>query len=206
MSKVLRGEKLDDCQSWLAPEVRHGESGNGLLTAGQMEALQEQARQEGFQQGLEEGRQAGAEQVEEKIRRLETLLGVLQDPVSMLDETVEQQLVELAMTVARQLVRREIRAEPEQVIAVVREALAVLPVASPSVQLLLHPEDVELVREALSMHDSEQTIRIVEDPVQTRGGCRVLTDTSQIDATVESRLNAVIASVLGGERRGDSQA
>ena len=34
----------------------------------------------------------------------------------------------------------------------------------------------------------------------SRGGCRVSTDTSRIDATVENRVNAVIAEVLGGER------
>jgi flagellar assembly protein FliH len=49
-------------------------------------------------------------------------------------------------------------------------------------------------------------MQIVADPLQTRGGCRVLTDTSQIDASVEARLNAVIAHVLGGERSSDGEA
>ncbi len=56
------------------------------------------------------------------------------------------------------------------------------------------------------MKDGEQAMQIVEDPVQNRGGCRVFTDTSQIDSTVESRLNAVIAKVLGGQRSSDGEA
>jgi len=81
-----------------------------------------------------------------------------------------------------------------------------LPVAARDVRLALHPEDAVLIRQALSLQDDGQSLQIVEDPVQSPGGCRVYTDTSQIDATVESRLNAVIARVLGGQRSSDDGA
>ena len=87
---------------------------------------------------------------------------------------------------------------------VVREALAILPVASSNVQLILHPEDAELVREIYSLSETELGWRIIEDPVLARGGCKVVTDTSQIDATLESRLAALISPLLGGERSGDT--
>jgi flagellar assembly protein FliH len=45
--------------------------------------------------------------------------------------------------------------------------------------------------------------RIVEDPLITRGGCKVDTEVSHIDATVENRLAAVIATLFGGEREHD---
>jgi flagellar assembly protein FliH len=86
----------------------------------------------------------------------------------------------------------------------VREALAALPVGARDVRLALNPEDAAMIREVLSLQEGDHAIRVVEDPVQSRGGCRVLTETSQIDATVESRLNAVIANTLGGLRSTDS--
>ncbi|MGZ5576522.1 MAG: FliH/SctL family protein, partial [Methylobacter sp.] len=46
---------------------------------------------------------------------------------------------------------------------------------------------------------------IVEDPLITRGGCEVDTDISHVNATVEHRLAAVIATLLGGERESDSK-
>ena len=79
-----------------------------------------------------------------------------------------------------------------------REALAVLPVSSRAVRVLLHPEDAELVREAYALGDGDLKWQVVEDPVIQHGGCKVLTETSQIDATVESRLNAVIWNSTGG--------
>jgi flagellar assembly protein FliH len=101
------------------------------------------------------------------------------------------------------LVRRELQTDPGQVIGVVREALAALPLAARNVRLAVHPEDAVMIRDGLSLHEGNHDIRIVEDPVQSRGGCRILTENSQIDATVESRLNAVIANVLGGQRSSD---
>jgi flagellar assembly protein FliH len=175
------------------------------MTARQLEEIQERARAEGFEQGLKEGREAGQQEFVVQIQMLEKMLGGLERPFEELDNCVEQQLAQLAMLVARQLVRRELATEPEQVIAVVREALAALPVAARDIRLALHPEDVALIRQALSMQEADQTMQIVEDPVQSRGGCRVYTDVSQIDATVESRLNAVIAKVLGGQRSSDGK-
>jgi len=205
LSKVIRSEELSDCQAWSLPEVQSGgHSRNQPVTARQLEEIQEQARQEGFQQGLQEGRETGQEELLSRARQLEQILKTLDKPLEELDNSVEQQLAQLAMLVARQLVRRELKTDPEQVIGIVREALAVLPVAARDVQLALNPEDAGIVREALSLHEGEQAIRIVEDPVQSRGGCRVMTRTSQIDATIETRLNSVIAAVLGGQRHSDN--
>lgn len=205
MSRIIRGEEASDCQAWRLPEVQSGAaSRNRPVTARQLEEIQQQARQEGFQQGLQEGRDSGREELLNSIRCLEQILKTLDKPLEELDDSVEQQLAQLAMLVARQLVRRELKTDPEQVVGIVREALALLPVAARDVQLALNPEDAGIVRDALSLHEGEQAIRIVEDPVQSRGGCRVVTRTSQIDATIETRLNSVIAGVLGGQRHSDS--
>jgi len=207
LSKVIRSEDLSDCQAWLVPEVRQDGTARQArpLTARQLEEIQKRAREEGYQQGLQQGRDAGLKEMQTHIGVLQELLNSLDKPFEQLDDAVEQQVAELAMLVARQLVRRELASEPEQVIAVVREALAALPVAARNVRLALHPEDALLVRDMLAAGGGASHIQIVEDPVQQRGGCRVITDTSQIDASVETRLNAVIAHVLGGQRRSDGE-
>ncbi len=215
MSKLIPKEELEDrYEAWQVPEVQgvlvgrdakeeEAHRSRTQLTAQQIEEIQEQARKEAFEQGLQEGIRAGQQEIQRQVQRLEKLLVTLQRPFEELDEGVEQQLSELAMLVARHLVRREITTEPGQVIAAVREALAALPMASREVRVHLHPEDAQLVREAFSLQDQEAQIHILDDPVQSRGGCRVQTESSQIDATVESRLNALIAQVLGGEREED---
>lgn len=203
MSKIIRANDLQGCETWHVPEVGTGDEAQRPVTARQLEEIQEQARREGFEEGLGEGREAGAREFSEHIQRLEQLVSALARPFEELDESVEQQLAQLSMIVARQLIRRELKTEPEQVIGVVRDALAALPLAARNVRLSLHPEDAALVSKALSLQQGEASIQVIEDPVQVRGGCRVLTESSQIDATVESRLNAIIANTLGGLRSSD---
>jgi len=197
------------------------------LTVEQIEAVQKQAYdeafaqgkkegyaqgyhegfQEGFQQGREEGQQQGyAEKVgllQQRAQIFDSLMQTLTQPLQQLDARVEHALVKLALGVAAQLVRRELKAAPDQVVAVIREAVAALPLAAQHVQLHLHPEDAALVRQLLDLDQRNLDWEILEDPLMTRGGCLVNTDVSRIDATVENRLAAVIANVLGGEREAD---
>jgi flagellar assembly protein FliH len=73
-------------------------------------------------------------------------------------------------------------------------------VATRDVRVHLHPQDAAVVRDRLATPASERAWSIVEDPVMTRGGCRVTTDTASIDARLETRIHAVAVAVLGEER------
>jgi flagellar assembly protein FliH len=115
-------------------------------------------------------------------------------------------LLHLALAVGKQLARRELRIDPAQVIAIIRESLGQLPSAAREVRVLLHPEDAAIVRERLTAPANERAWTIVEDPTLSRGGCVVRTENSQIDARLDSRINSVIASALGDERSLDRQS
>ena len=74
--------------------------------------MQEQAWNEAYKVGHAAGLEAGQQESDDRVARLDQLLIALARPFDELDETVEKQLVELAMTVAKQLFRREIRINP----------------------------------------------------------------------------------------------
>ena len=56
------------------------------------------------------------------------------------------------MALARQIVRRELKTDPTQIIGIIREAIAALPVAARDVRVHLHPEDAAVVRAAPGAH------------------------------------------------------
>lgn len=175
--------------------------GTAFPTAGRLEELQKEVYDEAWQSGHADGMAAGEAAVRARADRFDELLLALEKPFDRLDDSVEKQLVELAIAMVKQLFRREIKIDPSHVIGVVREAIRLLPVASREVQVHLHPEDAALVREMLSPAEGEPAWTIVEDPLISQGGCRITTDNSQIDATSEARLQAVINAALGDERR-----
>lgn len=207
MSRVIPSEELSAYEISETPRVHVSAlagNGSGKITANQLERLQKQAYDEGFALGHREGLAAGQMEVRDISRRLHQLMQRLNTPFADLDRQVEQELLLLVTTMVKQMVRREIKADPGQVVAVVREAMNSLPANARNVRLHLHPEDAALLREVLAMSEEGASWRMVEDPVLARGGCRVVTDTSYIDANVEARLATLIANLLGGGREHDS--
>ncbi len=157
----------------------------------------------GYEAGLARAQAEMAPRLEElaaRVRRLDSVLQLLASPLRALDDEVEKQLLELAFAVGKQLARRELSAAPAQIVAILRECLEQLPLAARDVRVHLHPEDAAIVRERLAAPAEERAWSLIEDPTLARGGCLVRSDTSQIDARFESRVNAVLASALGEQR------
>lgn len=199
-SKVIAKESLSAYQRWELPVMEGADQRPaGMMTAQQLDDIHKQAYEEGLALGRRDAEARSAAQA----ARIDAVLRALAAPLADFDQQVEREVAQLAMVMARHIVRRELRADAGAVVAVVREALTMLPSGSRQVQVQLHPEDAVLVRELLHMQDGEQPCRIVDDPVLVRGDCRVVSETSRIDASVESRLNALVSAAVGGERKDD---
>ena len=193
-------------RSWTAPMI----GGVGVATKRslrEMHGAERRAWQEAEEAGRAAGLEAARSDIEARTRRLDTatrqleqVLGALSRPLGQLDDVVHEQIALLATSLARAVVRRELRSEPGQVIAIVRETVSLLPASARGVRVLLHPEDARLVRERLSTAGPEQAWAIVDDPILARGDCRVHTDFAQIDARLETRLNEALSLLLGDER------
>lgn len=182
------------------PEQPLDRGGSNMPTADEIEEWRKQAEAEGYAEGLKKAEQ---ETLQEKLR-LRELIRFLENPLEALNEEVEQQLSQVAVSLAQQLVRRELRIEPGEVVGLVRESVKLLPVNSRNISIVINPEDASLVRSALSINsDEEQGWKLIEDPMITRGGCEIKTDTSKINVTVENRLSELAAAVLGGDRERD---
>ena len=186
---------------WTAPDMNSPAVNQRLPTVSGLADLQEEAYKEAFDQGLAEGRKAGQIEVRAQVDKLAGMFHDLAKPFEVLDAEVERELLTLAMALARQIVRRELKTDPTQIIGIVRDAIAALPVTARDVRVHLHPEDAAVVREHLAPTESERAWTLVEDPVMARGGCQITTTTSRIDARLETRLAAILSELMGTERR-----
>lgn len=163
----------------------------------------EEAEARGYEAGMARARAETSTRLaalEERVKRLDAVLQVIARPLEQLDTDIESELAQLALAVGKQLARRELRIEPAQVIAILRESLALLPAAAREVRVHLHPEDAATVREHLTAPAADRAWTIVEDPTLSRGGCVIHSQSSRIDARLEARIAAVAASALGDER------
>lgn len=192
---------------WEPPQMRGPVIGLRGRKTGPRDLTQEQhsAWQAGFDagqtRGLQSGLQAANAQIAQRehdlalrLELVEQMLQAMSAPLQALDEETERELCELALIVGKQLARREITLEPTQVISIVRDTVALLPASARHVRVHVHPLDAVILRERLAKPGQEAAWSIVEDPVMSRGGCRVNTDHAHIDARLESRAAVLLAA------------
>jgi flagellar assembly protein FliH len=171
-----------------APPPRLGPSdaqGVKLPTADEIERIHTDAHRAGYAAGYEEG----TARVRVEAMRLHTLAENLEQALASFDQELAQDVLTLALEIARQLMRQALSVQPELVAAVVKEALHQL--YQPHATVHLHPEDAALVRQHVGELLAHAGHRIVEENTLSRGGCRVEAGGSQIDATVETRWRRV---------------
>jgi flagellar assembly protein FliH len=170
-----------------------------LPTAEELEAIRAAAREEGYAAGLEagqaEGHAAGYEEgltlgraeAAEELEHLRQLATTFGDAVREADEAISNDVLELALHLARGMVRTAFDVKPDLILPVVREAVDYLPNLQQPALLMLHPEDALIVKSSIGHELDKNGWRIVEDESIARGGCRVDTASNQIDAQIGAR-------------------
>jgi flagellar assembly protein FliH len=208
--RVIAAQNADLAELWNAPVIEGHASGGrrNWRTVGELQDVERSAWAEAEAEGRAAGLAAAQQEIAARVaqldaqsRTLESMLAALARPMAQQQSQLHEQIAELAIAIARQLIRRELKTDPSQVIAVVRETVGLLPATARNVRVQMHPEDAALLRERLETPQGESAWSVQEDPVMTRGDCRVIADSAQIDARIETRLAAAIAAILGDERR-----
>ena len=163
----------------------------------------ENAKQEGFEQGYAAGLQQAVDDLSANRKQLKSLFQSLAQPLDHLNDAVEQELLELSLSVARQILRRELTADPRHIIGLIRQAITQLPSASRNIRIHLHPEDAAVVRDTLGQNEDAPRWRLEDDATLQRGSCHVHTDTSFMDAGIDALINRLSLEMLGGMRETD---
>jgi flagellar assembly protein FliH len=170
-----------------------------MITEEELEAIREAARQQGYaeghQEGLATGHASGYEdglamgraEAAAELTHLQELATTFGHAVTEADEAIAADVLELALHLARNMVRTAFEVRPELILPVVREAVDYLPTLQQPALLILNPEDSLIVRGSIGQELEKTGWRIVEDGGVARGGCRIDTASNQIDAQIASR-------------------
>ena len=172
-------------------------------TAEEMEAIHQQAYQDafgegqkagyeqGFEQGLSEGRQAAATE----MQRLVELVAALDRDRTNFENSLADSILDLSLSLTRHMVRQALEVRRDLLVPLVREAINSLPQISQHTRIMVNPADGQLLRELMVADIAHLGLRIIDDPSITHGGCRIETGSSDIDATIESRWQRLLASL-----------
>ena len=162
-------------------------------------AVHASARQEGLRAGREEALAALAP----AMAALEQAADALRTEQFLRAELLESHAVDLALFLAEKVLGGTLAVEPGRVVEAVRGALRGI-VERERVTILVHPEDLELVRSAMDgMRTGLGGIEHCEVQAErrvSRGGAVVRTPDGDVDARVETKLaraREVVEAALG---------
>ena len=161
--------------------------------------LYKEEQNNGYEEGFKQAQQA----LDEYQQTFEALFSSLDDALQMVDEDIIRNITQLAVSISKQIIRRELQINSEQVVSVVREAIKLLPLEKGRLIIHLNPNDISVVQKVFNQDDSEHSYSLVEDPSIQRGGCKLSTNDSVIDASIESQIAQIAANILGSQRTAD---
>ncbi|MDO8273132.1 MAG: flagellar assembly protein FliH [Gammaproteobacteria bacterium] len=160
----------------------------------------EQGQKDGIAQGEQQGLKRAQHQIDAKLAQLDELMLHIFHALNEQDYKLEQALLNLVTGVASAVIGRELEINSTHILQVVREALMALPPSRDNVRVFVNPADVALLEEARARNGDNW--RALPDASVTAGGCRIETEQSLVDFTVESRFKAMLAQVLDKQLTG----
>lgn len=194
---------LDDAP--IAASANNAAAVPSASNAEPLETLRDEARQQGYQtghqagyaDGREEGLRAGHAEAEAALReqaeQLARALAGFDDAASHLEQHVADELLALALEIARQVVGQAVQAQPRAILEVIHAALAELPLQHALIRL--HPQDVALVRELAGEQLAHAGHRLHEDAQLRRGDVLIDLGQTRIDARLVTRWQRTVSAL-----------
>lgn len=175
-----------------------------LLNSKQQEI--QEGREEGYEEGYADGEQQAREDMAELVDEARRILHeAKREREAFLDENTEN-LISLAGTLAREIVREHLAVNPDTIKRVVKDALDEISDVR-NVTVILNPEDAEIIRsvadEFREDHPNLQEITITNDPKMERGGCRVTTEFGDIQGSVRDQIDHLSEALIEELEAGD---
>lgn len=160
--------------------------------------------QTGFSQGFSEGQQAGLRemqaQIDEASRKAETIIRDAKYQSNELQYTAERQIIEIAISIARKILKREIEENPMTILPVVKEALQKV-MDQDLIVLRVNPEDTEMLKHAQrdlqQIIGGEKQLSIIADQTINPGGCMIDTSCGTVDASIDNQLSVIKLALQG---------
>ena len=116
----------------------------------ELEAIREEARQSGYEEGHTAGHAdamaAAQVQIEQELAHARALAVSFADAVQHADQLIANEVLDLALHLAKGMLKQSLQVKRELILPIVREAIEYLPVLQQPALLMLHPDDAATVR------------------------------------------------------------
>lgn len=206
LSKIYRGEEAQDLQpfhfrsfggaepvSSLTPES-HNSAVAAVSPPAASAKRPDQDINEAYAKGQRDGLTAAQTQFNTSAQALAQALEEVSRLRQVLAQSSKQDMLRLVMAVSEQVIRREVAVDPQVIVNIIENALQ-SSVRADHYRVRVNPDDLEKVSERkplfLASISGLKNLSIESDSSISPGGCRVDSDLGEVDATLETQLEAI---------------
>lgn len=206
-ARFIPKEELGDVSQWRFGAVGSAHSPEELdMRSAQVEQTRQQlvlAQDDAYARGVTEGRKLAQQEAERlcnayieaqgqaaalhTAQRLANVVAVVQRGLEYAETQIAQGVLDLACTLARQVLRHELTVDPLAVRHVVTEAMGLLTADGKVTTLRLNPQDLVLLQEPLGQQFAGQAMLFIADAAVLPGDCSVECAGAVIDGSLERR-------------------
>jgi flagellar assembly protein FliH len=201
-SKLMRGEAIPtEPVAWRRVSSSEAIAGEGQPGAGylaeagpgpgaritEIDQRLTAARQKGFEEGQAASRQTHAGQVETMQMKLARSIEEITGSRSRYRREAEQDVVALALAVARRILHRELTVAPEALLGLVKAALDKME-AREVHQVRVSRQDAAMVRQFFEQMGLPHRVEVLADPNLLPGGVILESSRGLLDASVDTQL------------------
>lgn len=141
----------------------------------------------GYASGVERGIAEGRERSDATCDLLLKLTQQYQQDIRLVRENIAAQLLDLSLDIAKAMLKVALPIYPDLLLPIIEQALLELSALQLPITIYLHPLDIDIARLVIEKDIPVTGFHLLVDSKIDRGGCRIETITSQIDATLPAR-------------------
>jgi len=167
-------------------------------TEEKVEEIKNKAYQQGFESGLQQGMQQRYDEAEPLVSQISSVLAQLNSLRQVVRFQAEEELVKLALQIAKNVVAKEIKQNNSVIKNIVQAALHETEVQG-KIYLFLHPDDYQFLLDSKSDLErylsDEQTLLLRQNPEMEPGSIYVESDEEIISRSIEGQFDKLEESL-----------
>lgn len=164
-------------------------------------------KQTGYEQGFTHGHQEGLDTIEQQltaekltsINAIKNLAINFQQSISQIDEKIVPKLFDLALLAAEKTVGSLSKVKQKQLLHIIKSLIEQNTIVNPPIVVRINPTDLLWLEPQLNNELQPQQWQFIADANIELGGCKIFTQTNEIDASVTHHWQIIADNVHGVE-------
>lgn len=171
-----------------------------MISAEELEEIKTAAYDTAYQEGLEQA----LSNIQGQREHLEQLATLLLAPVAFIDKRIQREIIQFSVWIAKAILKSELSINPQKILRIFNEINEILPNLNQIKTLYLSDADQQVFYQYFEREAHQFSLdRLQVDPALSQGEYRLELNDTEVDASVEARVQELVFNMLDNDKEED---